>query len=697
VSHLYKKFVNERVVKLINDREKIRNCTVIAHIDHGKTTLTDSLIAASGLMSSKIAASARMMDYDLIEQERGITIKASSISLVHESGSKEHLIHLVDTPGHIDFSSHVTRGLRLTDGAIVVIDVIEGLMVQTETVTRQAMEEKVRPILFINKVDRLITERRLSAQKVAEEVNKVAREFNAMLGKYLDDEMLEEWEVSFPKNSLSIGSALDKWGIGLETLKARSTESHAESLAEVFMELIEEIVDAYRNEREDELEEEFPIAEVVLDSVVETVPNPINAQQYRIPAFWNGDLQSDNGKSLMHCDPSGACVLLVSDVQPDRHAGTVATVRVFSGTLKRGEQLLNRRTRKKDKSLQVGIYMSKTRVALDEVPAGNLAFITGIKDISISDTLVSPSLTDLEPMMALQYPTEPVVTYTIEPRRLAELSEIQEPIQDFVSTDPALEFEVNPETGEMLLSGAGELHVEIAVEKLARSGVHVRLGTPMVLLKEQLTSDAEIARGGSEDTSRFWVKTILIDSDVLDDINGTVIEKDEQAHCYLVDTTGNIDPYSDIAEWMKEAFRIVTRNGPVQGERMRMLLAAIQKVELKIEGPQTSWREVTQPLVEALRKSIMSDEPVVMEPWTRLEITAPEDYVGILTSILARRKGQVLKIDSEKALYRIEAEIPVRESFGLATEMRTETSGWATWGAKPTQYRPIGNRHYEGI
>jgi elongation factor 2 len=263
VSHLYKKFVNERVVKLINDREKIRNCTVIAHIDHGKTTLTDSLIAASGLMSSKIAASARMMDYDLIEQERGITIKASSISLVHESGSKEHLIHLVDTPGHIDFSSHVTRGLRLTDGAIVVIDVIEGLMVQTETVTRQAMEEKVRPILFINKVDRLITERRLSAQKVAEEVNKVAREFNAMLGKYLDDEMLEEWEVSFPKNSLSIGSALDKWGIGLETLKARSTESHAESLAEVFMELIEEIVDAYRNEREDELEEEFPIAEVV--------------------------------------------------------------------------------------------------------------------------------------------------------------------------------------------------------------------------------------------------------------------------------------------------------------------------------------------------------------------------------------------------------------------------------------------------
>lgn len=695
MSHLYKKFVNERVVNLINDRERIRNCTVIAHIDHGKTTLTDSLIAASGLMSKKIAASARMMDYDLIEQERGITIKASSISLVHDFASKEHLIHLVDTPGHIDFSSHVTRGLRLTDGAIIVIDVIEGLMVQTETVTRQAMREKVRPVLFINKVDRLITERRLPARKVAEEVNKVAREFNAMLGKHLDDEILEEWEVSFPKHSLSIGSALDKWGVGLETLKARANESDAESLAEVFMELMEEIVDAYRNEREEELEEKYPIAEVVLDSVVKTVPNPIDAQQYRIPAFWDGDIQSDIGKSLVHCNPDGPCVLLVSDVQPDRHAGTVATVRIFSGVLKRSEPLLSIRTKKQDKSLQVGIYMSKTRVVLDEVPAGNLAFITGMKDISISDTLVSPSFADIEPMMALQYPTEPVVTYTIEPRRLAELSEIQEPIQEFVSTDPGLEFELNPETGEMLLSGAGELHVEIAVEKLARLGVHVRLGTPMVVLKEQLTSNAETAEGGSEDTSRFWVRTELIDNDALEDIKGTVIDKNEQAHCYLVDTTDKIDPYSDIAEWIREGFRIVSRNGPVQGERMRKLLASIEKAELKIESPETSWRDVTQPLVAALRDSIMSDDPVVMEPWTRLEITVPEDYVGMITSILARRKGQVLKIDSEKALYRIEAEIPVRESFGLANEMRTETSGWATWGAKPTQYRPVGSKPYE--
>ncbi|MFW9843868.1 MAG: GTP-binding protein [Candidatus Thorarchaeota archaeon] len=678
----------------MTETERIRNVTVIAHIDHGKTTLTDSLIAASGLLSKEVAATARLLDYDLIEQERGITIKASGISILHSMNDQEHLINLIDTPGHIDFSSHVTRGLRLTDGAIIVVDAIEGIMVQTETVTRQAMQEFVQPVLFVNKVDRLLRERKLSGRKTAEEINRVVREFNAMLGKYIDDDILERWEVSFSKGSLSVGSALDKWGIDIDTLKQRTNGSENPSdLANAFIELLEEIEIIYREEKRKELMNMHPVSRVILDSVVRIIPNPIIAQKYRIPLFWEGDIKSKEGRSLIACDSEGPCICLVGDVQPDRHASTVSAIRVFSGKLERAKPLINLRTGEQVKSLQIGLSMSKTRVDLPVVPAGNLAFITGIKDISVGDTLVSPKSKDMVSMTGLQYPMEPVVTYTVEPKNLADLANIPEPIAEYVKSDPALEFEVNPETGEMLLSGAGELHVEVTVEKLTRIGIEVTLGTPMVLLREQITTDGETRTSETEDASNFSVRVLMPASENPPEELGTIIDKEPGSNCWIIDASGKVNPYGEEVEWIREAFRTMIRNGPVNGEKMRKIWIVIEKAQLRYSAPETSWREITQPLLDAIRSSIMSGNPTLLEPWIKLEISAPEEYIGTLSSILAKRKGQVLEINSERSLFKIDAEIPVRESFGLANEIRTSTSGWATWGARAGGYRSPNNQN----
>ncbi|MGY5874655.1 MAG: GTP-binding protein [Candidatus Thorarchaeota archaeon] len=691
MSHLYKKFVNERVADLVTDIERIRNCTVIAHIDHGKTTLTDSLIAASGLLSKEVAASARLLDYDLIEQERGITIKASGISLIHGVDDRDYLIHLIDTPGHIDFSSHVTRGLRLTDGALIVVDAIEGLMVQTETVTRQAMNELVRPVLFVNKVDRLINERKLEASKVVDEIIKIVREFNAMLGKYLDDGVLEKWEVSFSRRSLSVGSALHKWGIGLETLENKAgSSSESSALGAAFVEIIEEIVEAYTEGNQNTLSEKYPLAKVVLDSLIVSTPAPSVAQKYRIPSFWTGDISSKVGSALTSCNPDGPCVLMVADVQPDRHAGTAAAVRVFSGTLIRAKPLLNQRTMKSEKSLQIGLFMSKTRVALPTVPAGNLAFITGLNDVAVGDTLTDETLEQMIPISELQYPTEPVVTYTLEPKKLSELGSMEESISEFVETDPALHFEMKAETGEMLLSGAGELHIEVSVEKLARQGVGVILGRPMVLLREQMSSNGNRANRGEDGSSRFGVRAVLALEEEVPNIEGRLLDSEPYSNCFIFDMTGKIAPHGHELDAVRDAFQDVIRHGPVAGERMRQLVLFIEDAEIHFDSPDTTWMDITQPLLQAARQSILSGKPEIYEPWLRLEISAPEEHVGVLTAILARRKGQVLEIDSERSLYRIHAEIPVRESFGLANEMRTETSGWATWGAKAGEYRKVG-------
>ena len=687
MSHLYKKFVNEKLIQLVEDIEHIRNCTVIAHIDHGKTTLVDSLIAASGLLSKEVAASARLLDYDMIEQNRGITIKASTISLIHEFDNSNYLIHLVDTPGHIDFSSHVTRGLRLTDGALIVVDAIEGVMVQTETVTRQAMRELVRPSLFINKIDRLIKEKRYTSKKIATEIQRLVLEFNGMLGKYLDDDLHEKWEVSFRNRSLTIGSALDKWGIGLSNLQERAKNNSPSSLANALLETLEDIVDHYAKEEQKELAEKYPVAKVVLNSIVSITPNPKTAQRYRIPSFWRGEIETPIGKALLECDVSGPCVLLVVDVQHDRHTDTNARVRILSGTLVRGKQLRNLRSGMSDKSLQIGISMSKTNVPLQSISAGNLAFISGIKGIAIGDTLTD-SEQDFTPFSELQYPTEPVVTYTIEPKKLSDLSTIEEQIQEFVETDPALHFETNPETGEMLLSGAGELHIEISVEKLARTGVGVVLGKPMVVLKEQMSKNGESRKVSDLEGSSFTLKAVLSDS--FDREAENVIDSIPSVNCYLIDRTGRISVQSEEFEWISEGFKQVMRYGPVAGERIRGVTILIEDASLKYSEPETSWRDITQPFILAARDTVLSGKPALYEPWLRLEISAPEEYVGILTSILSRRRGQVMEINSERTLYRIDAEIPVAQSFGLANEIRTETSGWATWGAKPGTYKKKG-------
>jgi elongation factor 2 len=291
-------------------------------------------------------------------------------------------------------------------------------------------------------------------------------------------------------------------------------------------------------------------------------------------------------------------------------------------------------------------------------------------------------------LKALQYPTEPVVTYTIEPKKLSELDTVQEAIEEYVKTDPALEFEVNPETGEMLISGAGELHVEVSIEKLERRGIEVQLGTPMVLLKEQMKKDGKESQGGNESTSQFSVLAKLYEvSDVMN--QSRVLDIVPHSDCYLIDESQTIDPLSEEAEWVKEAFRSVMQRGPLQGEKMRKISVIIKKAKIRIESPETSWRDITQPLVEGIRSSVISGEPALLEPWIKLELSSPEEHVGILSAILARRRGEISEIDSERSLYKMNAEIPVRESFGLANEIRAETSGWATWGAKTGEYREI--------
>ncbi|MEM0197214.1 MAG: GTP-binding protein, partial [Sulfolobales archaeon] len=203
----------EQIQSIMGNIDQVRNIGIIAHVDHGKTTTSDLLLAASGIISMKVAGEALALDYLDVEQKRGITVKAANISLYHEFAGKPYVVNLIDTPGHVDFSGKVTRSLRVLDGALVVVDAVEGVMTQTETVLRQALEERVRPILFINKVDRLIKELKFTAQEVQQRFVEIIKTMNSLLSEFAEPEFKEKWAFDPVKGTVILGAARDKWGI----------------------------------------------------------------------------------------------------------------------------------------------------------------------------------------------------------------------------------------------------------------------------------------------------------------------------------------------------------------------------------------------------------------------------------------------------------------------------------------------------
>ena len=397
----------EDIVKLMNSPEIIRNTSIIAHVDHGKTTLSDSLLAAAGIISEQTAGQKLFLDSWELEQKRQMTVFASNISMVHTYQGKEYLINLIDTPGHIDFSGAVTRSLRAVDGALVVVDAVEGPMTQTETVLMQALRERVKPILFINKVDRLIREIKLTPEEMQRKFAKIIVRINTLIEKYAPPEHKKDWQVRVEDGCVAFGSALHKWGLNLPHMKAKGIT-------------FKEIIDAYNGEPEDivkkvdELSKKAPLYEPILDMFCEKLPNPFEAQPYREGQIWPGDVNSPIGKAMAKVDSNGQLLMCISTIEVDTHSGVVAIGRVFSGMVEKGKvvQLIN--SHQKGTIQQVYMSMATDRVIVDKIPAGNIAALSGLPSIHVGETITEEGV-ETQAFEGLKYVSDPVVTVAVEP------------------------------------------------------------------------------------------------------------------------------------------------------------------------------------------------------------------------------------------------------------------------------------------
>ena len=448
-----KKELTSSVKELMRKPEQIRNIGIVAHIDHGKTTLTDNLLAGAGMISEELAGKQLAMDFVEQEQERGITIYSANVSMVHEWEGEDYLINLIDTPGHVDFGGDVTRAMRAVDGVVVVADAVEGCMPQTDTVVRQALKERVRPILFINKVDRLIKELKLSPEEMQERFKKIITDVNLLIHKYAEEQYKDKWTVNVNDGSVAFGSAVRNWAISIPFMQKSGIS-------------FRDVIDLTNKgpEGEDELADKAPLHIIVLNMVIKHLPNPLEAQKYRIEKIWPGEKDSEVAKDMADCNPDGKLAAVLTKLYPDPHAGYVATVRIFSGKMKTGQEVYLIGSKKSVKVQQVSIYKGQQRVNMEEVDAGNIVGIVGLKEASSGETLCDPD----NPIPGFELIThifEPVVTKAIEPKSPKQLSKLIEFLRRTAKEDPTLRVKINEDTGEYLVSGLGELHIDAKIER----------------------------------------------------------------------------------------------------------------------------------------------------------------------------------------------------------------------------------------
>ncbi|OPY39006.1 MAG: Elongation factor 2 [Methanoregula sp. PtaU1.Bin051] len=700
----------ERVVELMKDPKHIRNIGIVAHIDHGKTTLSDNLLAGAGIISEELAGKQLFMDSDEEEQARGITIDASNVSMVHEYEGQEYLINMIDTPGHVDFGGDVTRAMRAVDGAVVLVDAVEGTMPQTETVLRQALKEQVRPVLFINKVDRLINELKVDEMEMQIRLGKVIDKVNKLIKGMNEEAYNKGWKLDAAQGTVAFGSALYNWAISVPFMKKSGI-----SFKEV-----------YQKCREGDMKylaKKSPLSEVVLDMVVHHLPDPLDAQPRRVNVIWHGDKESKEGKAMLACDPKGPVALMVTDISFDPHAGEVATGRLFSGSLKRGDSLYVMGTAKKENRLQqVGIFMGPKRVEVEEIVAGNIAAVTGLKDAIVGSTV--STLLEVTPFESLKHYSEPVMTVAVEAKNMKDLPKLVEVLRQVAKEDPTLGIAINEETGEHLISGMGELHLEIITGRIKRDkGVEIVTSEPIVVYRETITGKVESVEGKSPNRhNRFYFDLEPLPDEIVNLIkSGEVsmnqqnlerrdvlikagMDKDEAKNVkdikgtnILIDMTKGIQYLNETMELIIEGIHEALAGGPLADEPVQNLKMRLVDVKLHEDAIHRGPAQVIPAVRAAIKGGMLLAGDSLLEPVQKIQITVPMEQMGAATSQIQGRRGQVFDMQSEGDTITVVGKAPVAELFGFAGDIRSATEGRAMWNTEFSGFELVPNNMVKDV
>jgi len=705
----------KKATEVMHILPQIRNLCIAAHIDHGKTTLSDNLIAGAGMMSEDLAGKSRVLDFDQQESARGITINAASASMVHAVDDTDYLINLIDTPGHVDFGGDVTRAMRAVDGCFILACAVEGPMPQTETVVRQALKEKVKPVLFINKVDRLINELKVTPEDMLKRFEETIKKVNKLIHSFAPEGMEKKWQVSVLDGTVAFGSAYHNWGITIPYMKKSGV-----SMTEIF--------EYCNNEDQKTLAKKAPVHEVLLDMAVTKLPGPVEAQPYRIPNIWNGDLESSIGKAMMDCDPEAELAMMITKIWMDPHAGEVAVGRLYSGSINQGESVFAIGAAKPERVQQVSMMVGGDRIPVPKVVAGNIAAITGIRSAAAGVTLSRDK--DFTPFEAIRHYSDPVVTVAVEPKSMKDLPKFVDALRSLAKSDASLQVTTNQETGEALLAGMGELHLEITVFRLEEEqNIKVKVSPPIVVYRESVEGNnrGRSFEGKSPNRhNRFMIECEPLSPEVVAALrdghfgNGTVrsgdakevgnkfgelgMDKDKMRKIYaisgtnvLVNDTKGIQGLHETRELIIESFNEVCKKGPVADEPVMGMMVRLVDAKLHEDAIHRGPAQTIPAVRNAIKGAMIRARTVLMEPMQRSHVSVPNDWLGQVTREITNRRGIIEDMPSEGEATTVIGTLPVAETFGFSNDIRAASQGRAVWNSENTGFEILPPQLFDKV
>jgi elongation factor 2 len=562
--------------------------------------------------------------------------------------------------------------MRAIDGAIVVVDAVEGVMAQTESVVRSAIREAVKPVLFINKIDRLIRELKLSTKQIQERFTKIIQGVNNLISSSLKEQENSDWSVNPNDNTVTFGSALHRWAFTVKQMQMVNLQ-------------FKNIIDYYQNNKVEVLSQILPIHKPILNMIIEGLPSPKKAQLYRIKRIWRGKPESSAGVTLQECDPGNSLIIGITKIIPQSKHGIVAVGRLFSGTIRRGTQIKIFPNDTLYRTQRVTLFMGSRQVVVPSLTAGNICGIIGIENPQAGDTITGQNVPQgMVPFEEITYVNEPVVTVAIEPKRTRELPRLLSFLEIITKADPNLIYTVNEQTGENLLSGLGLLHLEIALKDIEELGVQVEASDPIVLYRETPNSNV---------TQREWHQSPNGENSIKISIHPRTDEP-IQVDIWLQDSRGNaltnISP-SSIPESAKESiiagFNWALERGPLCAEPLGQTLIKILEITLSENVTHRGKVELMSMAKEAVSDAFEAAEMTILEPIYSIQVTIPSEYLKEVTGAISSRRGQIDNVEQKGVVISVTGSLPVSESFDLADDLRSKTSGKAIWQTRFARWK----------